>query len=114
MRHDLATTLLGAVLLGAPLAGQGFTEGRPGHLEVVPSLTVAGRGEARVAPDEATVRLGVLAQQASAGAAQQSVNRVVTAVLDALSAPAGAGGGTGRDLAVGGHVAAVLRRGRVG
>src|ERR1700686_5324533 len=81
MRHDLATTLLGAVLLSAPLAGQ---EAAVWHPAVVPSLTVAGRGEARVAPDEATVRLGVLAQQANAGAAQQAVNRVVTAVLEAV------------------------------
>lgn len=80
--RGLAAALLGAVVLsGLPLAGQEAAAGRPG---VVPSLTVAGQGEARVAPDEATVRLGVLAQQASARAAQQAVNRVVTAVLEAV------------------------------
>jgi uncharacterized protein len=82
-RFGLAVALLGS-LVGAPLSGQGLTEGRPGHLEVVPSLTVAGRGEMRVAPDEATVRLGVLAQQPNAGAAQQAVNRAVAAVLEAV------------------------------
>lgn len=80
--RGLVAALLGAaVLSGLPLSGQGLSEGHPG---AVSSLTVAGQGEARVAPDEATVRLGVLAQQASAGAAQQAVNRVVTAVLDAV------------------------------
>ncbi len=78
-----SAALLGAALLsGLPLAGQEVAAGRAG---VVPSsLTVAGRGETRVAPDEATVRLGVLAQQPNAGAAQQAVNRVVAAVLEAV------------------------------
>ena len=76
-----AALLAAAVFSGLPLAGQEAVAGHPG---AVPSLTVAGQGEARVAPDEATVRLGVLAQQASAGAAQQAVNRVVAAVLEAV------------------------------
>jgi hypothetical protein len=50
----------------------------------VPVLTVSGDGEARVAPDEATVRLGVLAQAPSAKAAQEEVNRVANAVLAAV------------------------------
>jgi uncharacterized protein YggE len=80
--RGLAAVLLGAaVLSGLPLAGQEAAARHPG---AVSSLTVAGQGEARVAPDETTVRLGVLAQQASAGAAQQAVNRVVAAVLEAV------------------------------
>src|SRR5215203_3583229 len=44
-------------------------------MDVVPMLTVSGSGEARVAPDEATVRLGVVAQAPTARAAQDQVNR---------------------------------------
>jgi uncharacterized protein YggE len=93
----LAAALLGAALLGAPAAAQGIaSRGMAGtappperadrldHLEKAPNLVVAGRGEARVAPDEATVRLGTLAQAATAGAAQQQVNRTVAAVLAAV------------------------------
>jgi uncharacterized protein YggE len=50
----------------------------------VPILTVAGTGQARVAPDEATVRLGVLAQALTAREAQNQVNRAAGAVLDAI------------------------------
>jgi uncharacterized protein YggE len=80
-KRGLAVAFLAALGLGVPAAGQGLTEGRR---EALPSLTVAGRGQARVAPDEATVRLGVLAQEANAGAAQQEVNRRVAAILEAV------------------------------
>jgi hypothetical protein len=50
----------------------------------VPALTVSGDGEARVAPDEATVRLGVLAQAPTARAAQEQVSRTANAILDAV------------------------------
>jgi uncharacterized protein len=72
--------LTAGVLAALPLAAQGGTGMR---LET-PSLAVAGHGEARVAPDEATVRLGVQAQDANAGAAQAQVNRTATAVLAAV------------------------------
>src|ERR1700680_3257616 len=65
--------LLGVLALGAPApaAGQEPPDGRGGGRgEAVPSLVVAGRGEVRAAPDEATVRLGVLGQAATAAAAQ--------------------------------------------
>ena len=78
--------LLGVLALGAPAAGQGPPDGRDqARAEPVPSLVVAGRGEVRAAPDEATVRLGVLAQAATAGAAQQQANQTVTALLRAVS-----------------------------
>jgi uncharacterized protein len=80
----LAAALLATALLAAPLAGQEAADGRRQPAAPVPSLTVAGRGEARVAPDEATVRLGVLAQEPTAAAAQQQVNRVAAAVLQAV------------------------------
>src|ERR1700680_3904867 len=79
--------LLGVLALGAPApaAGQEPPDGRGGGRgEAVPSLVVAGRGEVRAAPDEATVRLGVLAQAATAGAAQQQANQTVTALLRAV------------------------------
>jgi len=50
----------------------------------VPFLTVSGDGEARVAPDEATVRLGVLAQAPTAKAVQEEVNRTANAILAAV------------------------------
>jgi uncharacterized protein YggE len=83
----LPAVLLGVLALGAlvPAAGQELPDGREGaKAEAVPSLVVAGLGEVRVAPDEATVRLGVLAQAATAGAAQQQANQTVTALLRAV------------------------------
>jgi uncharacterized protein YggE len=50
----------------------------------IPALTVSGNGEARVAPDEVTVRLGVLGQAPNARAAQEQVNRIANAILDAV------------------------------
>jgi uncharacterized protein YggE len=49
-----------------------------------PVLSVSGSGEARVAPDEATVRLGTQAQAATARAAQEQVNRTTAAILAAI------------------------------
>lgn len=51
---------------------------------VVPVLSVQAHGEARVAPDEATVRLGVLAQAPTARAAMDEANRSANAILDAI------------------------------
>lgn len=51
---------------------------------LVPVLTVSADGEARVSPDEATVRLGVSAQAPTARAAQDQVNRTAGAILEAV------------------------------
>jgi len=51
---------------------------------VVPGITVQGTGEVRADPDEATVRLGVVAQAPTARAAQEKVNQVANAVLAAI------------------------------
>src|SRR4051794_16140134 len=72
--------------LAAPLAAQtprpgGSGEARDGEF---PVLTVSGSGQARVSPDEATVRLGVLAQAPTAREAQDRVNRAANAVLEAI------------------------------
>jgi uncharacterized protein len=72
-------------LLALPLAAQapGPATGGPA-MDAIPVLTVSGSGNARVAPDEATVRLGVVAQAPTARAAQDQVNKVANAVLDAI------------------------------
>jgi uncharacterized protein YggE len=82
-RFTIAAAL---TLLALPLAAQ---EPRPPAaggpaMDVVPVLTVSGSGNARVAPDEANVRLGVVAQAPTARAAQDQVNKVANAVLDAI------------------------------
>jgi uncharacterized protein len=73
-------------LLALPLAAQDPRPPAAGGpaMDVVPVLTVSGSGNARVAPDEATVRLGVVAQAPTARAAQDQVNKVANAVLDAI------------------------------
>jgi uncharacterized protein YggE len=101
IERGLAVALLAAALSGAPAAGQAMagaggsgTAGvdrsvrpdPPDRPWMPPSLVVTGRGEARAAPDEATVRLGMLAQAPTAGEAQQQVNRAVAAVLAAVRA----------------------------
>jgi hypothetical protein len=49
-----------------------------------PAVVVSGQGVVRSAPDEATVRLGVTAQETKADAAQEQVNRVANAILEGV------------------------------
>lgn len=56
----------------------------PPH-EPVPSIVVNGDGEVRVAPDEAMVRLGVVAQEESAREAQNEASRIADAILEAVA-----------------------------
>ena len=73
------------ILLALPLAAQTPPAAAGGAaMDTIPVLTVSGSGNARVAPDEATVRLGVVAQAQTARAAQDQVNRVANAVLAAI------------------------------
>jgi hypothetical protein len=51
----------------------------------IPLLTVNGTGDARVAPDVATVRLGITRQTNSAQTAQSKVNEVAQAILAAVT-----------------------------
>ncbi|HEX9944382.1 MAG TPA: SIMPL domain-containing protein [Thermoanaerobaculia bacterium] len=84
MRKAIMTTGI-ALALAAPLAAQApRPAGEEKDMDVVPVLTVSGTGEARVAPDEAMVRLGVIAQAPTARAAQDQVNRAAGAVLEAI------------------------------
>jgi uncharacterized protein YggE len=78
-----ALALATALALTAPLSAQ--PAAREGTAEpVVPILSVQGSGSSRVDPDEATVRLGVLAQAPTAQAAMQQVNQTANAILAAV------------------------------
>ncbi len=67
-------------LLLLPLMSTAQTPDKP-----APSvLNVSGSGTVRVPPDLATVRLGVQSQAATARAAQEQVNRINNATLDAV------------------------------
>lgn len=50
----------------------------------IPVLTVSAQGDARVTPDEATVRLGVFTQAPTAREAQDQVSRTASAILEAV------------------------------
>ncbi|MFL6293785.1 MAG: SIMPL domain-containing protein [Thermoanaerobaculia bacterium] len=79
MKKITAALALATALTISPLAAQ-----EPAATPVVPVLSVQANGEARVAPDEATVRLGVLAQAPTARAAMEEANRSANAILDAI------------------------------
>jgi uncharacterized protein YggE len=82
MRFSKNLTLSALALFAFPLlaAAQG-----PGGPPMHPStLAVSGSGETRVAPDVATVRLGMLSQAATARAAQEAVNRVTNATVESI------------------------------
>ena len=70
-----ALALILSAFLVLPAQGQSDTEREPS------TLTVSGRGEVRVAPDEATVRLGVSRQRVTAQEAQEDVNQVAQEIL---------------------------------
>ncbi|HEX7183891.1 MAG TPA: SIMPL domain-containing protein [Thermoanaerobaculia bacterium] len=78
--NSIAVVFIASFLLALPLLAH---EETTGHAEV-PVLTVSGSGDARVAPDEATVRLGVFAQAETARAAQDQVSRTAGAILEAI------------------------------
>jgi uncharacterized protein YggE len=88
IRPVLRTVLLtAAVLLLTSPAGAQMPQpdgSHPPH-EPVPSIVVNGDGEVRVAPDEAMVRLGVVAQEESARQAQNEASRIADAILSAVA-----------------------------
>jgi hypothetical protein len=85
MKRNLIVALVSLLSLPAFAQEEPVRPGpRPSDLSLVPVLTVSGDGEARVAPDEATVRLGMQAQAPTARAAQEQVNRTANAILDAV------------------------------
>lgn len=77
-----ALTLAVTLALAAPLSAQPVPE--RSSEPVVPVLSVQGSGSSRVDPDEATVRLGVLAQAPTAQAVMQQVNQTANAILAAV------------------------------
>jgi len=83
--HQPLTLAALLTLMALPLAAQAPTPAVGGPpMEPVPTLIVSGSGQARVAPDEAHVRLGVVAQAPTARAVQDQVSRTAGAVLDAI------------------------------
>ncbi len=73
--------MLALFALAVPLSAQNGNDGaKP------PTLTVSGSGEVHVEPDLAVVRLGILAQNEDAAAAQQEANRVARAILGGVEA----------------------------
>ena len=82
--HQPLTFAALLTLLALPLAAQAPRPAGGPPMDPVPTLIVSGSGTARVAPDEAHVRLGVLAQAPTARAVQDQVNRVAGAVLEAV------------------------------
>lgn len=81
MRKIIAVPML-CLALAAPLAAQ--VAPTPQAPDDFPVLTVSGSGQSHAAPDEATVRLGVLAQATTAREAQDRVNRTAGAILAAI------------------------------
>lgn len=81
-------TALGAaaILCTLPAGAQMPEPPDPRHYEPIPSITVTGAGEVRVAPDLASVQLGVVAQQENARTAQQEASRIAQGILDAVAA----------------------------
>lgn len=49
-----------------------------------PTLTVTGQGQVQARPDQATLRLGAVAEAEAASAAQQEVSRIMDEALDAI------------------------------
>lgn len=60
-------------------------DGSHPHHDPVPSIVVNGNGEVRVAPDEAVVLLGVVAQEETAREAQNEASRIAGAILSAVA-----------------------------
>ena len=80
MRRAALFLLAAVAAVAAPARAHEEGEG----VHPVPSLTVQGTGQVQTAPDEATVRLGVVAQRPTAREAQGEVNRIANAVLAAI------------------------------
>ena len=78
MVYRTALVLMVSTFLALPAQGQSATEKEPAV------LTVTGLGEVRIAPDEATVQLGVTRQRETAQEAQEEVNQVAQKILNAV------------------------------
>ncbi len=79
MVNRTALVLMVSTFLALPAQGQSATEKEPSV------LTVTGFGKVRMAPDEATVQLGVARQRETAQEAQEEVNEVAQEILNAVT-----------------------------
>lgn len=78
MYRLLIWTAVAALAIGSAATAQDNNTPKP------PSLSVSGSGMTSAAPDHATVRIGVVAQQEDAAAAQAQVNRLAQAAINAI------------------------------
>jgi uncharacterized protein len=74
--RKLSAAVLLIMLFSQPVSGQDRI--------APPTIAVNGNGEVRIAPDQATVRLGISHQARTAQEAQQQVNTVAQAILAAI------------------------------
>lgn len=77
-------TMILLVCWAGAVAGR-TEQAEPGE-DGVSILTVIGRGEVSVAPDQAFVRLGAITQAPTASDAQERINRIVQEILDRIKA----------------------------
>jgi uncharacterized protein YggE len=73
-----------AVVYALPMTAQAPTVRPDSDRPLIPNLVVQGQGQVEVDPDQAVVRLGVVAQDPSARAAQERANKVINALLAAV------------------------------
>lgn len=81
----LSLTLLALIPAAIPVKTV-WAQSPENDMNDVSTLNVRGSAEVRAAPDEATVRLGVLAQELTARAAQSRANEIASAILRGLTA----------------------------
>ncbi len=87
----MVTAWAGAALLLVPLAGAGLPQGAGPYAaqaqsaEAPPQISVSGTGRVDLAPDMATVRIGVTHQDEDAAAALQQTSDAVAAMLARLT-----------------------------
>src|SRR4029079_10671941 len=79
--HITRFVLLASMLTIAPLQAQ-----QPDILATIPSISVASRGEVKVAPDRANIQISVQTRGETAAAAASENARKQKAVIDALKA----------------------------
>jgi uncharacterized protein YggE len=86
MRKTSSTSLAAALglifLCGSVASAQQPPRPERDMLPAYPVLTATGRGEVSVAPDRAVVRVGAVAQEKDAAAAQARVNDIVQRVIE--------------------------------